>query len=477
MSQQSASAFSPYQRYGRQIRMRLASVLSTILVIAGALYFLAFNLLLLSVPVARQPVLFAVDGIVVVVIGLFALAGVAARQKQEDLAAVLLISALTLGITTLAVSFALGHVLDPLLLTAVGAYPVVIVLASVLGRPRLLIATTIALNIGSLLLILLDAGKTADLSFSNHILRELPLLAPQVIIIQWAVATILLITSSLFRNTLGQLSETEVAMRRSQQVEQLKDQFITNVNHELRTPIMAVHGFLEIYTLRPDLPAERRERLIQRAFTASRDVIDLLNSVLDIQRLEPHMADYQPQIVDLQACLEKVRSLLDPRLGYDDGRELRIAIPDGFVLWGDPVWLQQILLNLLENAGKYSERGFPVEIAARVVETTPGERSRPGAQPVASQCMAEITVRDWGFGIPPDQIPLLFQRFVRLPRDLASPIIGNGLGLFLCRRFAEAMGGDIWVESDGREGEGSTFFIHLPLPPASAEREAREGGV
>lgn len=80
--------------------------------------------------------------------------------------------------------------------------------------------------------------------------------------------------------------------------------------------------------------------------------------------------------------------------------------------------------------------------------------------------MVEITVRDYGLGIPPDQIPLLFHRFVRLPRDLASRVMGNGLGLYLCRSFAEAMGGHIWAESTGIEGEGTTFHLLLPLPPS-----------
>jgi signal transduction histidine kinase len=80
--------------------------------------------------------------------------------------------------------------------------------------------------------------------------------------------------------------------------------------------------------------------------------------------------------------------------------------------------------------------------------------------------MVHITVRDHGLGIPPDQIPLLFNRFVRLPRDLASNVVGNGLGLYLCAVFAQAMKGRIWAESTGADGEGSTFFVSLPLARA-----------
>jgi signal transduction histidine kinase len=77
----------------------------------------------------------------------------------------------------------------------------------------------------------------------------------------------------------------------------------------------------------------------------------------------------------------------------------------------------------------------------------------------------EIQVRDYGLGIPQEQMPLLFNRFMRLPRDLASSVEGNGLGLYLCRVMAESMGGAIWAESSGVEGEGSTLHLRLPAPP------------
>ena len=82
--------------------------------------------------------------------------------------------------------------------------------------------------------------------------------------------------------------------------------------------------------------------------------------------------------------------------------------------------------------------------------------------------MVLITLRDHGLGIPPDQLPLLFKRFVRLPRDLASNVPGNGLGLYLCQVLVEGMGGRIWAESTGVEGEGTTFYVQLPAVPDSA---------
>jgi signal transduction histidine kinase len=97
-----------------------------------------------------------------------------------------------------------------------------------------------------------------------------------------------------------------------------------------------------------------------------------------------------------------------------------------------------------------------------VTDQVSGFLKRIRSVPESPQGWVEITVRDWGLGIPPEQIPLLFQRFVRLPRDLASTVIGNGLGLHLCKVCTEAMKGSIWVESSGVEGEGSTFYVRLP---------------
>jgi len=110
-------------------------------------------------------------------------------------------------------------------------------------------------------------------------------------------------------------------------------------------------------------------------------------------------------------------------------------------------------------------------VTARVLG---GEGSESGRwsqrrQRASQQRAVEITIRDYGLGVPPEQIPLLFNRFMRLPRDLASKVPGTGLGLYLCRVMTIAMGGRIWVESTGVSGEGSTFYLELPLPPATSD--------
>lgn len=139
-------------------------------------------------------------------------------------------------------------------------------------------------------------------------------------------------------------------------------------------------------------------------------------------------------------------------------RDLRVDVPEKLTAWGEPVRVQRIFTNLLANAIKYSPEGSPVVIGASVLDTLPptqAQASPDGPRPP----LVEITVSDRGYGIPPDQLPLLFHRFVRLPRDLASATPGNGLGLHLCRT--------VWAESSGVPGEGTTLHVWLPLPPAA----------
>lgn len=265
------------------------------------------------------------------------------------------------------------------------------------------------------------------------------------------------------------------AFERERELAALKDQFITNVNHELRTPAMAVQGYLKLLRLRQrEMAPERRAAVIEQAGLAADDLTLLLTSILDTQRLEMRGEQLVPAAVEVRVLVEAAARLVDPREGmtHEEAlteRELRVHIPAGLAVWADEVRVRQVLTNLLSNAIKYSEPGAPVDVMARTV--TLSEQLSLNPWPFSGHtpgtAMVEIAVRDYGLGIPPEQAPLLFERFVRLPRDLASTVIGNGLGLHLCKTLVEAMGGRIWIESSGEPGEGATFRFTLPAPPTA----------
>jgi signal transduction histidine kinase len=220
-------------------------------------------------------------------------------------------------------------------------------------------------------------------------------------------------------------------------------------------------------------PRERLQKATKSAIRAAENLRKLLASILDASRMEQGSGNITPERIPLAAAIQAALQVIDPNEGGLRERELRIRVPESVAIWGEPVRLQQILTNLLSNALKYSPRGTPIDVSVRVVRIAEHASSwrRKHAAPAMGRKFVEVTVRDYGLGIQPEQIPLLFQRFVRLPRDLASTVVGNGLGLYVCRICAEAMGGRIWVESTGVEGEGAAFHLRLPFPPATEDAQ------
>jgi signal transduction histidine kinase len=265
--------------------------------------------------------------------------------------------------------------------------------------------------------------------------------------------------------TMRDLVDARIATERARQLDALKDQFITSVNHELRTPLMTMQGYLELLgDQEARVTPEKRWDMLERARGACGNLVHLVRSILDTRRIEQEADNFTPEIVSVREAAQAALSLMDPREANPAGRHLRLHIPEDLTIWGDPVRVQQILTNLLSNAIKYSPPEAPITVIARPVTEKSAHLLGWGATSRAARQMVEIVVQDKGLGIPPDQKDLLFRRFVRLPREIASNIHGNGLGLYLCRVFAEAMGGTIWVESSGIPGEGSSFYLRLPVP-------------
>lgn len=307
-------------------------------------------------------------------------------------------------------------------------------------------------------------------------------------IIEWSLLGVELLVLALlvvlvFRPAtryVGQsISDLELAREREHELAALKDQFIVDANHELRTPIMALYNNLELLAaLSSRGTAEQRARILNRAISSGDAVLRLLHAVLDTAVLEGKAPRLDLKPVMLAPLVHDVLETFDPSeigepqlsVGAHEARAVTVHVPAGLVVVADEGRLRQILVNLVANALKYSAPGTPIDLRAERYE--PVRRERPHIRIGAGSSrldagQIQFSIRDRGLGVPAQDIPKLFNRFVRLERDIAGAVRGTGVGLYMCRVLVEAMGGRIWVESSGIPGEGSTFSFVLP----AAQRE------
>jgi signal transduction histidine kinase len=446
-----------YLSYERQRRRRLLSVVVPFGVILTGIAFLVATLTLIANPRQSAAVLVN-DALTLLLAALFVVAWISLRRDHLGLASSLVLALGGGGILLTVAVACFSQGLTPLSLIQVASLSTVLVLVGMLGGLRTIIAAALLLSAVTVSILLL-APRPGPLD--AQIGPQLPLLISVTVTYQWAVAASMIAIWATYRQTLQSLG---VAFARAQRLDTLKDQFITHINHELRTPIMTLQGYIEYLQLGQSfLPPAELDAALAKAGRTADTLVTLLSNVLDIRRIEAHQ-DIPPAPVRVRDALDAALALIDPRYGGGALRDLRLQLPDDLTIWGDAIRLQQILTNLLSNALKYSPPGSPIAITGHVLPAAASAVLRRGPTPAARE-LAEISIRDYGEGIPPDQAPLLFNRFVRLPRDLASSVVGTGLGLYLCRVFAEAMGGSIAVESSGISGEGSTFILRLPTAP------------
>ena len=245
--------------------------------------------------------------------------------------------------------------------------------------------------------------------------------------------------------------ELRNAHQQLQKLDQMKDQFMITASHELRTPLTAIQGYLELLAEYGEaLSPGQQQEFLQKARRGCDELVLLLSNVMDASRLEVEAGIRPPHLerVPVQNEIRGVIELIEPQVRQEH-REVYMYVPNKLFVKADPVRLRQVLLNLSVNALKYSNAGTPITFSARAVpDQVPG---------------AIISVTDKGKGIKPQDQEQLFQRFVRLESDLNSIVRGSGLGLYISRRLIEAMDGNIWIESSGVPGTGSTFHIQLPL--------------
>lgn len=253
------------------------------------------------------------------------------------------------------------------------------------------------------------------------------------------------------RETLEQMEiqnvELDMAKKRAQEAARIKSEFLANMSHELRTPLHGVIGFTR-QMLKTSLSAIQRNYMLTIERSAN-NLLSIINDVLDFSRLESGKLVLESIPFPLRATLDETVVLLTPS-AHEKGLELTLQfdsqVPDNVI--GDPLRLQQILINLLGNSIKFTERGT-ISLCVFARATGPYRTE------------LEIQVNDTGIGISPGQQTQLFQAFSQADASISRRHGGTGLGLVITQKLAREMGGEISFVS--QQNEGSTFSIRIEL--------------
>jgi signal transduction histidine kinase len=242
--------------------------------------------------------------------------------------------------------------------------------------------------------------------------------------------------------------ELEELNQKVQEANRLKTEFVTVVTHELRSPLTSIAGYLDLLLEEEGRDgAEAREAYLQIVKRNADRLLELINDLLDLARLEAGKLELKRLPLDLEGLIQEVSGALRPQI-EGKGQHLRLDLATPLpVVTGDPERLTQILLNLVSNAHKYTPQGGSITVATRA------ER--------AGVCIA---VQDTGIGLSSEEQQQLFTKFFRAQHPLAQEAGGTGLGLAIARALVELHGGTLTVVST--PGQGSTFNVTLPTAHA-----------
>ncbi|HEV2295748.1 MAG TPA: ATP-binding protein [Tepidisphaeraceae bacterium] len=254
---------------------------------------------------------------------------------------------------------------------------------------------------------------------------------------------------------LGQLAESNVALYESNR---LKNEFLANVSHELRTPLNSILGFADLLRDATTVTADAKSaRYIQNILHSGRHLLELINDLLDLAKIEAGRMDVRPAAISLSDLFEGLISVLKPLSETKNRTIVPTISTDVPIIETDPSKLQQVLYNFLSNAIKFSPAGGRIDLAA--------ERVEDGVR---------IAVTDRGPGIPPDKQNVIFEKFRQLDASVTRQHSGTGLGLAISKELTTLLGGAIGVNS--LPGAGSTFWVMLPISVTPAADQDTRGG-
>jgi GAF domain-containing protein/CheY-like chemotaxis protein len=295
----------------------------------------------------------------------------------------------------------------------------------------------IPLQVGNNIIGVLDVHSVSVNDFTKEDIATLETLAAQIAIaIQNARA---------FR-------EQQETAERLKEMDKLKTQFLANMSHELRTPLNSIIGFSRVILKGIDGPLTDLQKTdLTSIYNSGQHLLGLINNVLDLSKIEAGKMELNFEEVEIAPIVKGIMSTA-MALVKDKPVELNQNVPDDLPrVWADPTRLRQIILNLVSNACKFTDKG---EVTVKVT----AEREK-----------IVLSVSDTGMGIDVDKLDSIFEEFTQVDASTTRKVGGTGLGLPISRHFVEMHQGQIWVDST--PGRGSTFSFAIPIRPSREEPE------
>jgi len=253
---------------------------------------------------------------------------------------------------------------------------------------------------------------------------------------------------------IAQLEKANIQLR---ELDRMKSAFLANMSHELRTPMNSIIGYTDLLADRIDGPVnEEQEKSLKKIAANSKHLLQLINSILNISKIESDKLVLTPGELKLKRLVDSVLPIFEPQIKKKGLTLIDHIDSDLPLLYGDEEALKQILINLLSNAVKFTAKGG-ITISAGLSD----QGIKPGERPIS----AEVCVEDTGIGIKEEDLNTIFDKFVQVDPSTIRQYEGTGLGLSIAKGLVAAYKGMIWVTS--RYGEGSKFYFTIPLYKAA----------
>lgn len=261
-------------------------------------------------------------------------------------------------------------------------------------------------------------------------------------------------------------TEGQQAYEELQELDKMKDEFVSIASHEIRTPLALIKGYSSTL-LRFDLKLspEKQQKFITGIDDAANRLVNLINNLLSVSRIESGRFKINPQPVNVREGIKNAVGGFQGQLG---GHELVLNLPnDDMRARCNRDQFEQILTNLISNGIKYSPTGGTITISAAHLPGKPTEAVTEVPSGEFPPGKVELRVSDQGTGIPQEHLDHIFEKFYRVETGLTRKTQGTGLGLYICKNIVSSYGGEIWAESV--PNEGTTFVIQLPVWKLEAE--------